>query len=86
MDKFEYLIDRMKTRVTTDNRYLYTSGADFTLPAGTVFFLEVPSGGGSVKYTTKGGQTNTETMSAGYHPCGFVKIFAVTAINLVITW
>jgi hypothetical protein len=86
MSSTEKLLDNLKERITTDNRYLYTAGADFTRSDGDGFFIEVPSGGGSVVYTTAGGQTNTETMSAGYHPCKFVKIWAATAINLVITY
>lgn len=86
MDKNTTILDEFKRRSSTDNRYLYTAGATFTLPNGASFQIEVPTGGGSVVYTTKGGQTNTETMSAGYHPTAFTKIFAATAINLVITW
>lgn len=86
MDKHTTILDEFKKRASTDNRHIYTAGADFTLPGGGTFQIEVPSGGGLVKYTTKGGQTNTETMSAGYHPTAFTKIFAATAINLVITW
>jgi hypothetical protein len=87
MDEFQRLeraIDNLTKRLSGKNRVLYTSGADFTLPGGGSFFIEVPSGGGSVKYTTEGGQVNTEAMSAGYHPSALTKIWAATAINLVI--
>lgn len=82
----ETQVDDFKERVSGKNRVLYTSGADYTRPGGGFFFIEVPAGGGSVVYTTEGGQTNTEVMSAGYHPSSFTKIFAATAINLVIIW
>lgn len=84
MSSTEIQLEDLKRRLTTVNRILYTSGADFTRVNNASFFIEVPEGGGSVKYTTEGGQTNTETMSAGYHPTAFTKIFAATAINLVI--
>jgi hypothetical protein len=86
MQKFEKILDEFKERASSKNRYIYTAGADFTRTDGDPFFIEVPSGGGSVKYTTEGGQTNTETMSEGYHPTSFTKIFSTTAINLVIVW
>lgn len=84
--KADFLLNQILNRQNPSNRILYTSGADFTLPGGGIFFIEVPSGGGSVRYTTEGGQINTETMSAGYHPTAFTKIHSATAINLVIVF
>ena len=79
-------LDNFLKRVTSKNRHLYTSGVDFELEGEQIFFIEVPAGGGSVVYKTEGGQLNTETMSAGYHPTAMTKIFAATAVNLIIIW
>jgi hypothetical protein len=45
-------IDNLTERISTKNRVIYTAGADYTLGNNAPFFIEVPSGGGSVKYTT----------------------------------
>ncbi len=85
----ERQIDDLASRITGKNRYLLTAGNAFTLPDNGPFFIEVVAAG-NVVYTTEGGQGaftgQTEAMSVGYHPTSFVKIFAGTAVNLVIIW
>jgi hypothetical protein len=46
-------IDNLTERISTKNRVIYTAGADYTLGNNAPFFIEVPSGGGSVNIPLK---------------------------------
>jgi hypothetical protein len=77
-------IEQLLNRLSKDNRIFITAGTLYEEHAAG-FFIDVKTEG-SVHYTTWGGQTNTETLSKGYHPFRIRKIFADTAVDVAVNF